>query len=58
MPIFFRYQIYNQKIDYTNDIIIEKFKEFVRLNIKYYINMHNKYLNQNKYNILELEYEN
>ena len=55
---YFRYQTNNQKIDYTNDNIREQFKEFVRLNIKYYINMHNKYLNQNKCNILELEYEN
>jgi hypothetical protein len=54
----FRYQTINQKIFYTNENIIEQFKDFVRSNKNYYINMYNKYLNQNKSNILELEYDN
>jgi hypothetical protein len=47
----------NEKINYTDAIILEEFKNFVRTNKNYYSNMCNKYKNTNRNNILEVEYE-
>ena len=54
----YRFHTQNKKIDYTNENIINDFKNFIQINKRYYKNIYNKYLNQNKTNILDVEYDN
>jgi len=47
----------NIKFDYTNEEIVNEFKNFIITYSKYYAKMYEKYIHQNKSNILKIEYE-
>jgi hypothetical protein len=48
----------NIKLDYNDKTILKEFKNYVKVHKKYYKNIFLKYLNKNRSNILEIEYDN